>query len=93
MVRLMNNDIVGTNVIDLCEYGLRGSDLDGDGPVQKSTRVMSNSPEILKRLSKRCRNRDPQISDKDKHKHVVLVCGKAKAAQVYPKSFGEAICE
>ena len=49
----------------------------------KRTRIMSSSPEILKRVHK------PFCGG---HRHVHLISGKAKAAQVYPRKFCTAMC-
>ena len=50
---------------------------------------MSSATEVLKRVNCRCSNETCQ----DKHRHVHLVQGRARLAQVYPRKFGIAICE
>ena len=67
---------VDTVVGDLCRYDLKISGSDGVArPIQKSTRWMSSSPEMLDRLKKRC--------DKS-HQHGSLLDGKAKHAAIWP---------
>ena len=53
--------------------------------------MMTNSPEVGKRLDKRCCNK--HVADNEKHRHVQLVCGRARHAQVYPRSLCQAVCE
>ena len=57
--------------------------------MRKGTRVMSSSEEILKRIARRCSNEDGGTQ----HRHVHLIQGRAKAAQVYPKDLASSICE
>ena len=64
---------------------------DGKGLVRKRTKVMSNAPEVLKRIARQCSN-GPGKQDTD-HKHVQLIGGKAKRAQIYPRAFCKAVCE
>ena len=72
---------------DMCEYGL----IIEDGPVQKRTAVMTNSPEAAKRLGRQCRNRG---NGPGGHKHTPLEGGgRCKQAQVYPRDFCRAVCE
>ena len=53
---------------------------------------MSNSPEILKRVDRKCVNGDPRRKD-EHHRHLALISGRAKACQVYPGAFCRAVCE
>ena len=50
---------------------------------------MSSSPEVLKKVAARCSNE----GGGEQHRHVHLVQGRARLAQVYPRSFGVAVCE
>ena len=50
---------VDTTVCDMCAYGLKVEDARGVAPAEKSTKLMSNSPEVLKR----CRIRQKDIID------------------------------
>ena len=48
---------------------------DAERPVKKATGFMTNSSCIAQRLNKKCNK---------SHKHIVLVNGRAKQAEVYP---------
>ena len=52
----------------------------GEGLVKKPTGWLTNSPYISEQVSKLCSNRWKAA----KHRHVHLVSGRAKAAEVYP---------
>ena len=82
-VRKLEGVIV--TMADQCMYGLKTWSTNrrvADTPAQKRTRFMTNSRAIAERLSKQC--------DK-KHKHQVLLDGRAKQAAVYPRGLCEAI--
>ena len=75
MMRLLQHPKVATVTSDQCEYGLLTPDAHGNPtPAKKPTRWMSSSPQMLKRLSRRC---------KGDHVHQHLVGGRAKAAEDY----------
>ena len=82
--------------VDMCEYGMRGTDRYGrDGEVMKPTMLMTNSPEIARMMAARCANHRNVVSEgeqKKPHVHVLLVGGRAKQAQVYPKRFCQRMC-
>ena len=43
--------------VDMCQSGMTAKSKDGkEGPVQKKTRIVSNSQEVLKRVDKKCPN-------------------------------------
>ena len=69
--------------MNMCSFGMTAKDDEGTGLVAKPTRIMSSSPEILKKIHKPCCGG---------HRHVHLISGKAKAAQVYPRRFCTAMC-
>ena len=50
---------------------------------------MSSSGEVLKRVDRKCSNG----SDGPQHRHVHLIQGRAKAAQLYPRDLADSICE
>ena len=75
---------VGAVTCDMCAYGLTITDAEGDALAEKRTRLMSNSPEILKRVDKQCANKSTR-SDKDKHRHANTHGGGAWKCQVYPR--------
>ena len=68
---------------NMCSFGMMSRDENGPGLVSKPTRIMSSAVEVLKKIEKPCRGG---------HRHVHLVAGKAKAAQVYPKKFCTTLC-
>jgi hypothetical protein len=81
--RLLIDESVGCVVSDMCQYGMEQTDENGQvRPVKKPTRWMSNAPHILSALDRRC-GRDDQDPEQ-KHQHVHLIGGRARAAQVYP---------
>ena len=68
---------------DMCEFGMYIEDKNGAGLAMKRTAVMTNSPEVAKRLQIRCRN---TTGSADRHQHIKLEGGKrCKHAQVYPR--------
>jgi hypothetical protein len=70
--------------VDMCEFGMVANDELGEGFVRKRTKVMTNAPEVAKRVAVRCGGG---------HRHVHLIGGKAKRAQLYPRAFSRAVCE
>ena len=76
--------------VDMCAFGMTASDERGPGLVEKATRIMSNADAVLERIERRCTN---NIDGGSKHRHVHLISGKAKAAQVYPRAFCQCVCE
>ena len=89
MLEFMLRPEVDATVIHMCAYGMTAEDEVGIGLVKKPTRIMSSSPEVLKRVEARCSNEDGD----EQHRHVQLVQGRATAAQVYPRLLGIRICE
>ena len=84
---------VETVHIDMCAFGM--TEVDDDGirrPVQKGTRLLTNSPEVAIRVAKRCTNRS---TDKEQHhRHCKLEGGRrCKKAQLYQRAFCRAVCE
>ena len=80
---------VGSVICHMCAFGMTSEDKKGRGLVQKATRIMSSSEEILKRLDVKCSNKNGN----EKHRHVHLEQGRAKQAQVYPRQFCKRVCE
>ena len=80
--QILKHGRVSSVISDQCEYGLLTPDAQGNpAPAKKPTRWMSSSPEMIKRLSRRCSKT---------HVHQHLVGGRAKAAEEYPLDL---ICE
>ena len=70
-------------VTNMCSFGMVARDKKGVGLVAKPTRIMSSAAEVLKRICRPCCGG---------HRHVHLVAGRAKAAQVYPRKFCTTLC-
>ena len=64
---------------DQCMYGLN---VDGEGPNKKPTGFATNSPEIAKKLARRCDG---------SHFHAPTMSGKPRKAQIYPAELVKAI--
>eukprot|EP00973_Karenia_brevis_P062211 8652733-Karenia_brevis.AAC.1 len=90
MQELQRDERVIKTRANMCAYGMttrRGEEV---SLASKPTSFMTNSPCIAEELNKRCENYN---SPKQQwHKHITLVNGRAKAAQVYPKGLCRAIC-
>ena len=68
-------------VADQCQYDQQ--DRDGT-PIKKPTRFMSNSPEILKQLSRRCLGRSGRCTRPAGGQHTTCAGRAARLAAVYP---------
>ena len=65
-----------TVVADQCEFGPTSEGPEGQGPAQKATRFMTNSPMIGEELSLKCQGG---------HRHIELTGGcRTKRSEVYP---------
>ena len=82
---------VDTVVTHMCRFGMTSRDKEGPGLVKKPTRFMSNSPEVIKVLDRKCTN-SGQCKE-EHHRHVILMEGRAKACQEYPKALCQAVCD
>ena len=74
---------------DQCRYGLKANDGRREGAARKRIGFMTNAPCIAKRLSLRC----PNTKQVKRHEYVILVNGRAKAAEIYPKQLCRAVCQ
>ena len=77
---LRKTDGVHTAEFDMCRFGLRARDDDGFmKPAKKSTRMLTNSWEIARRLQLKCPNRrcgkDKQAGRDETHEHTPLLGG------------------
>eukprot|EP00973_Karenia_brevis_P032008 4417126-Karenia_brevis.AAC.1 len=72
----------------MCAYGMTSSDEHGVGYVYKPTKFMTNAPAIADQLARKCSN----VGQACKHRHVNLMNGRAKKAQIYPPELCKAIC-
>ena len=76
MRQLQKDYRVKTVLGNMCMYGMTSEDELGIAPVKKDTGFMTNARMISQRLQRRCDG---------SHRHVNLINGRAKAAQVYPE--------
>ena len=60
---------------DMCQFGMKQTDQEGEASVRKRTGFMTNSWAIAERLKRTCTGG---------HRHIILVGGRAKKAQQYP---------
>jgi len=90
MVELMAYGDVDVATVDMCQFGMTAATKEGEGPVRKRTKIISNSKEVLKKVERKCPNDGGPGAH---HEHVHLVDGKARQAQVYPRAFCRAVCE
>jgi len=76
-------------IADMCAYGMKQKDKDGEGLIQKTTKFMTNSSEVAKELERQCPNREGRKS----HRHIELIGGnRSKKAPIYPPGLCKAIC-
>ena len=87
VVELMEQDDVYVVEGPMCRWGMKSKDASGVGYVRKPTRWMTNSGVLAEILQKECPNKEGRAW----HRHVMLVNGRAKAAQVYPPALVAAI--
>ena len=81
MVKVAALGGVGAAMVDMCMYGLRVKAGDAEGLPRKTTRRLSNSTEVIKRMQVRCVNLDPQTAAADRHVHIPLVSGRSVDAR------------
>ena len=91
VVDMVAHEDVDVVTCDMCAYGMKIVDKFGEALVEKRAKLMSNSPEILKRVGMQCENRTAQ-SEGEKHRHADTTCGRAKKCHVYPRLFCRAVC-
>ena len=90
---------------DMCAFGLVVMNGSEEMLARKRTKLMSNSPEVLKRCSRRCSNESVKKTESGArscvptdeaarpklHRHADLTGGRAKQCQVYPREFCRAV--
>ena len=74
---------VRTIVGNVCIFGMRSMDEIGEAPVYKPTKFMTNSSYAALELNQLCDRM---------HRHVRLLHGRAKNAEIFPQGLCEAIC-
>ena len=72
----------------MCRFGMTSRDQEGEGLVKKPTYFATNCPGVADELDKKCFN----TTKEEAHRHVQLLSGRARAAQVYPQQLCRAIC-
>ena len=90
MMDLAKNPKVSRIVGDQCQYGQQSYQ---GAPVKKGTGWMSNSPEILKKLERRCRGTRGECSRPGGGRHATASGRVAREAAVYPFRLCRAILE
>lgn len=98
---MMNEAGIYVAEFDMCRFGMQARDDNGVlRPVRKSTRMITTSWEVARRLQLRCHNRTVEKrqgkatsgAKVDKHQHTMFMGGKAKMGQVYPQALCQAVC-
>ena len=74
VVEMMVKDGVEEAVFDMCRFGMMARDSDGEAPVRKTTRVMTNNPGIAAALK--------DVRCEGGHRHVHLISGRPVAAAI-----------
>ena len=72
----------------MCRFHMGSRDHQGEGKVLKPTYFATNCGGVAEELDRQCLNREGG----EQHRHVPLLNGRAKAAQVYPPELCKAIC-
>jgi hypothetical protein len=85
---LMDDETVGHVIGDQCQYGQA---TEAGEPLEKPTRFMSNSSEVLKELGKRCAGRSGQCSTREGATHGATSGRDARRAARYPFALCRAI--
>ena len=93
VVKVASLDRVQVVKMDMCAFGMTTKDKEGEGLVRKTTKMMTNGPEVAIRIARRCTNTKKGEARNDEHRHVMLINGRARQAQVYPRALCRAICE
>ena len=86
---LRNDPRVYEVVGPMCRWKMESEDVWGKGLVKKETRWLTNSPHLARTLSGVCSN----SQGKTWHRHVNLINGRARSAQVYPPLLVRGILE
>ena len=89
MVALTNQKDVYVVEGPMCRWGMKSRDASGIGYVRKPTKWATNSWELAKVLQSDCPNKG--TDSKAWHRHILLVNGRATAAQIYPPALVAAI--
>ena len=90
LVQLMKDERVGRIASDQCQFGQQAH---SGEPVKKPTGWLSNSPEILKALSRKCAGRGGACSRRAGGRHATAAGRIAREAAVYPFRLCRAILQ
>ena len=83
---LMDMPEVQRVVADQCQYGAEAvSGPDAGGPIKKPTGFMTNSPELMATLCKRCQGKGGGCSRPQRGRHVTCSGRVAREAAIYPR--------
>ena len=74
----------------MCRFGMEATDESGKGLVKKPTKFMTNSRAVFELLDVKCEN--TALPEELRHRHVQLMSGRARHAQIYPKALCQAVC-
>ena len=87
MIQLLQHPGVLRVTGHMCPHGMMSRDEHGPGLVLKPTGWATNSPYIAEQVSAQCSNK----GGASYHRHVPLLFGRARAAQIYPPKLCTAI--
>ena len=69
MLEMLLRDDVNLVEVDMCDFGMKSSDAEGEGFVRKKTKIFTNLLEVPKRVPRNCAG---------DHRHVNFNGGRAK---------------
>ena len=85
--KLCNMTVAITVGLDMCRYGMIDRDEIGRSLVKKTTRTVTNSWVLAQAIGKRCQSN----GGPEDHRHVLLLNGRAKRVQTYPRRLCEEV--
>ena len=85
MIAVTQLDGVRVITVDMCAFGMTATDEKGrEGPVKKTTIIVTNSPELATILERRCPNmKSEEHKGEEKHDHVRHKCIRESFAERY----------
>ena len=84
MVELMRSPLVLKATLHQCQFGQMSKDENGIGFAKKPTTLLMNSVGVHRQMDRQC--------TPGSHRHVHLMSGRAKKAQIYPPEMCRAVC-
>eukprot|EP00973_Karenia_brevis_P094184 12421180-Karenia_brevis.AAC.1 len=84
MLKFMQQEGIISEITNMCCFGMETTNSERDGTllVSKPTRFMTNAPELMKIIHRRCQGG---------HEHGRLISGRAKEAAIYPPALCQAV--